>query len=221
MFGIVFIGIGITRAIFYYRDAYSKNRYSLNDIVDSSQEQDSFRFDTSNYNGSTSSMYTIVPVNWLETKFDVYHDNMLIGKITNEVPWFKTKSLIQINDTTYIALRESLCGKWFLTSSSDKAVIASATKPGFFIDKFIIQYNTQQLVLHSPQLSVKNYFVINRNNSEIGRIKRTSLLSTKWSCEMKEELPFEIVLFILYLSRIVVRNRSAYMGNNNYGINPQ
>lgn len=159
--------------------------------------------------GNYDSMYTIVPVDWLETKFDVHHDNKLIGKIINDVPWFKTKSVIQSNDTTYIALRESLCGKWFLTSSGDKAIIASATKPSFFIDKFIIHYNTQKIVLHSPYLSIKNYFTIKRNDSEIGRIKRSALLSTKWACEMKEELPLEIVLFIMYLSRIVISNRSA------------
>lgn len=56
LFGIVFIGLGIASAIFNYKNAYSKNRYSLYDVVDSSEEQDPFRFETGNYNSSTNSM---------------------------------------------------------------------------------------------------------------------------------------------------------------------
>ncbi|MCX8123505.1 MAG: hypothetical protein N3F66_05000 [Spirochaetes bacterium] len=55
LFGIVFIGIGIASTIFNYKNTYSKNRYSLYDVVDSSQE-DFFRFKTNNYNTSTNSM---------------------------------------------------------------------------------------------------------------------------------------------------------------------
>jgi hypothetical protein len=151
----------------------------------------------------------MVPVDWLVTKFDVYHDNKVIGKIINEVPWFKNKSFITINDATYIAVRESLCGKWFLTSSKDKVAIASVTKPSFFIDKFIIQYNTQKIVLHSPFLSIKNYFTIKRNNLEIGKVKRSHLLSAQWTCTIQEDVPLEIIFLILYLSRIVISSRSS------------
>lgn len=55
-FGIIFIGIGIASAIFNYKNVYSQNRYSLYDIVDSSQEQDPFKFKIDNYNSNTCSM---------------------------------------------------------------------------------------------------------------------------------------------------------------------
>ncbi|HOE20641.1 MAG TPA: zinc ribbon domain-containing protein [Spirochaetota bacterium] len=42
LFGIVFTGIGIASAVYNYRNTYSKNRYSLYDIVDSSEEKDAF-----------------------------------------------------------------------------------------------------------------------------------------------------------------------------------
>lgn len=55
-FGVVFIVIGIVNAVVEYKNAFSKNRYSLLDVVDSSEEQDPFHFknnttklDTINY----------------------------------------------------------------------------------------------------------------------------------------------------------------------------
>lgn len=152
-------------------------------------------------------MYTLVPVDWLTTKFDVYHDNLVIGKIVNDVPWFKHKSAITIEDKQYIAFRESLFGKWLLQNFHDKSTIATATKPHFFTDKFIIQFDSQMLSLICPVLSFRTHFIIKRNNYEIGTIKRPALVTSKWACTLKEEIPLEIVFFFLYLSRIVFTSR--------------
>lgn len=40
LFGLAFIGIGIYNAVFNYKNATSKNRYSEFDIVDSEEESD-------------------------------------------------------------------------------------------------------------------------------------------------------------------------------------
>lgn len=40
LFGLAFIGIGIYNAVFNYKNATSKNRYSEFDIVDSEEERD-------------------------------------------------------------------------------------------------------------------------------------------------------------------------------------
>jgi ribosomal protein S27AE len=40
LFGLIFIGIGIAQAIFHYKNATGKNRMSLLDITDDSEEPD-------------------------------------------------------------------------------------------------------------------------------------------------------------------------------------
>lgn len=44
-FGVIFIVIGIVNAVVEYKNAFSKNRYSLLDVVDSSEEKDPFLFE--------------------------------------------------------------------------------------------------------------------------------------------------------------------------------
>lgn len=42
LFGLVFIGIAITSAVYNFKNATSENRYSTYDIVDSTEESDPF-----------------------------------------------------------------------------------------------------------------------------------------------------------------------------------
>jgi len=66
-----------------------------------------------------------------------------------------------------------------------------------------------ELSLSSPQLSIKNYFIIERNNIEIGMIKRPGLVTNKWVCTISDDIPAEIIHFMFYLSRIVISSRSS------------
>lgn len=130
--------------------------------------------------GNYDSMYTIVPVDLLATQYDVFYKGEHIAKIMQHVVSIKDKVDVIIKNQHYRLSRQGIVsGDWKF--ESDNTIIATASRPNFLKDKFIISFDSYTLVIKSKFMSLKNQFLIYKDSSIIGTIAQTGFFPVKWN----------------------------------------
>ncbi len=157
-------------------------------------------------------MYTIVPVNLLATRYDVFYKEEHIATIVQPAVSIKDKFSVIMKRQEYCLSRQGVVsGDWKF--ELDNSVIATASKPNFLKDEFIVWFDSHRLILKSKFMSLKNQFLIYEESLVIGCIAQAGLFSRKMQCTIRDDVPHVLVVFLICLVLIAIDRRSGWSHN--------
>lgn len=157
-------------------------------------------------------MYTIVPVNLMATRYDVFFKEEHIATIVQPAVSIKDRASVIMKGHEYSLSRQGVVsGDWKF--ELDNTVIATASKPNFMKDEFIISFDSHTMMIKSKFMSLKNQFLIYEGALVIGRIAQAGFFSRKIECTVPDDVPSVVVMFLICLVLIAIDRRSGWSHN--------
>ena len=128
-------------------------------------------------------------------KFMLRQQNELVGEL--ETPFLREKGQLELEEGTYHLYREGLVsGDRFL--ELDGKIIARATKPSAFRNRFEIETPDRLLVLQKPSSLNRRLIVLDREK-EMGSIYPLGAFTRRTGIDLPDGWPLPIRVFLFWL----------------------
>lgn len=139
-----------------------------------------------------------VPSGWFSNDFTVFDRGGIPVARTDLSNWRETAK-IAVGEARYEAHRKGWTSKDFVLFKDDGRVIVTAEKPSSWRDRFLFEHNGNRYEL-KHESAWSSAFVLSRDGiGLVGSVRRKGFFKREWTADMPEELPLEVVVFIVWL----------------------
>jgi hypothetical protein len=149
-------------------------------------------------------MLRAVPDGWFSYNFTVFDRSgtPVARADLSKWLWLETAKL-EISATSYEAYSKRLAHKEFLLEKEDGRVVAVAEKPSFWRNRRVIEHAGNRYEL-KKESAWRNTFVLWRDGvGPIGSVRSNGVFKREWTVELREELPMEVGVFVMWLMVIM------------------
>jgi hypothetical protein len=150
-------------------------------------------------------MLEAVPTNIFCRTFRVQQDDRLVGEVSTSI--WRDKAQLELEDGTYDLFRErKFSGDFLLEHNGD--LIASATKPSVFHNRFEVELPNRNLVLR--KLSPLNRrFGLFDGEKQVGSIYPVGLFTRRSKIDLPAEWPLPVRVFLFWLVFLIWKRQNA------------
>jgi hypothetical protein len=148
------------------------------------------------------------------SRYDLYGPRFVLT-LDMSILWFREGGRFEWDRVHYTLAREPFCWSGDFLLRANGQTLASATKPSFWLRKFIVRIDQRELVIKTP-FFITRRFVVLENDSVVGQIARKGFiylrgfsLSVHWTVELPDYLSVPVKVFIFWL--IVLMWRRYYI----------
>lgn len=150
-------------------------------------------------------MLEAVPKNIFANNFYLQQQNELLGELDSTI--WREKAQLELEEGTYLLYRERYFSGDFVLEH-DGTVIARASKPSAFSNRFEVQLPDRNLVLR--KLSAWNRrFVLFDGEKQVGSIYPLNVFTRRANIDLPGDWPLRIKAFLFWLVFIVWKRQQA------------
>jgi hypothetical protein len=150
-------------------------------------------------------MLEAVPTNLFSTTVRLERDNKLVGEVSPS--WWGEKARLELEDGTYQLYREGFASGVFLLEK-DGSVIARATKPSVFAQKFDIELPNRHLELRRASLWSRGFNLFD-GVKQVGSIYPQGFFRRRSIIDVPADLPLPIGVFVFWLVLVMWKRQRA------------
>ena len=150
-------------------------------------------------------MLEAIPTNIFSSTFRVEQNNKLVGEVAASI--WRDKARLELADGTYELYREGQFSGDFVLEHNGK-MVARATKPSVFQNRFEVELPKQRLVLR--KLSALNRrFGLFDGEKQVGSIYPLGIFTRRSNIDLPGDWPLPIRVFLFWLAFVIWKRQNA------------
>jgi len=150
-------------------------------------------------------MLEAVPTNIFSSTFRVQQNDKLLGEVSASI--WRDKARLELEDGTYDLYRVGQFGGDFVIEHDGK-LLARATKPSVFQNRFEVELANQRLVLRKLSPLNRRFGLFDREK-QVGSIYPVGLFTRRSNIDLPAEWPLAIRVFLFWLAFVIWKRQNA------------